>query len=55
MGIRNINLLRNQIRKMGKIDLNHSLIYIHPFPPLTQFFLFAPLQLSNQKKKTILR
>jgi len=52
MGIKSFNLWRNQIRKREKIDLNQSLIYIHPFPlHLNQFVLFAHLQLSSRKKK----
>jgi len=34
MGVRNFNLLRNQVRKMGKICLNQSVIYLHPSPSL---------------------
>jgi hypothetical protein len=55
MCIRNFNLQRSQVRKRGKNGLNQSLIHIHPFPPtVTPNFLFAPRQLSSQKK-TILR
>lgn len=41
MGIRNFNLRGNQVRKRGKIGVNQSLIWIHPFShghPL--FFIF---------------
>jgi len=31
------------------MGLNQLLEYIHPFPPLCQPILFAPLQLSSQK------
>jgi hypothetical protein len=31
LGIRNFNLRRNRVRNRGKIGLNQSLIYIHPF------------------------
>ena len=34
MGVRNFNLLRSQVRKMGKICLNQSVIYLHTSPPL---------------------
>jgi hypothetical protein len=40
----------SQVRKKGKIGLNQSLIYIHPFTPLSpQYLLFDCLQLSSQK------
>ena len=42
-------LIYEEIRKRGKIGLNQSLIHIHPFPPLSPQFFFAPLQLSSQK------
>ena len=32
IGIRNCNFWMSQVRKRGKIDLNQSLVYIHPFP-----------------------
>jgi hypothetical protein len=55
MFIRNFNLRSSQARRKRKFGLNHSLMYIHPFPPiLTPVFLFAPLQLSSQEK-TIFR
>jgi hypothetical protein len=57
MGIRNFDLGRSQVRKMGKFGLNQPLIYtlVHPFPPiLTHSALFCPLQVTA-KKKTILR
>jgi hypothetical protein len=41
------NLRSSQGRKRGMIRLKQSLIYMHPFPTLPQFF--APLQLSSQK------
>ena len=34
-GIRNFNLQRSQVRKMGKIRWNQLLIDIYPFPPLS--------------------
>ena len=41
MGIRNFNLRRNEVTKRGKNGLNQSLIYVHPFPPLDQFFIYT--------------
>jgi len=41
MGVRNFNLLRSQVRKMGKICLNQSVIYLHPSPLLLgKFHIF---------------
>lgn len=41
MGVRNFNLLRNEVRKMGKICLNQSAIHIHSPPPvLCRFHTF---------------
>jgi len=54
MGITKFNLRSSQVKKIGKIGLNQSLIYIYPFPPLPSNVLFAPLQHNNQKK-TILK
>ena len=55
MGIRNFDLRRSQVRKMGEIGLDQPLMYIHPFPRiLTHFALFYPLQVVAPKK-TILR
>jgi len=43
-------LRRSQAGKRGKISLNQSLIYIHPFPPtVTPIFLFVPLQCGTKK------
>ena len=52
-GIRNFNLPRSQVRKRGKISLNQSLIYIHPFLPPSPRCLFYPPQLSSQKQSTL--
>jgi hypothetical protein len=44
------NLRDGQLRKWGKIGLNQTLIYKHPFPPtLTPIFEFALLQLDSHK------
>jgi len=48
--IRNFNLWSSQVRKMLKIGLNQSSIYIYPFPPtLTPVFLFALLKKKEEK------
>jgi len=50
VGVRNFNLQSGQVRKGWNIGLNQSLIYIHPFLPLSnKFLLFVPLQLNIQK------
>ena len=50
MDIRNFDLRRSQVRKMGKFGLNQPLKYIHPFPLiLTHFALFSPLQVVSKK------
>ena len=43
MDIRKFNLQKSQVRKTGNIGLNQSLIYIHPFPPLTPIIFYLPL------------
>jgi hypothetical protein len=42
---------RNQVRKREKIALHQSLIYIHPFHPLTQDFVYLLFFNSVAKKK----
>jgi hypothetical protein len=42
MLIRNFNLRSSQFKKRGEIDLNQSLIYIHPFSPLSPIFFILP-------------
>jgi hypothetical protein len=50
VSMKNFNLRSNQVRKGGNIGLNLSLIYIHPFLPLsTKFLLFAALKPSITK------
>jgi hypothetical protein len=39
MAIKNFNL-RSQFMKRAQIGLNQSLIYVHPFPPLSTQFLY---------------
>jgi hypothetical protein len=51
MGITNFNLRSSHVRKMGKIRLNQSLIYIHPFPH-SPYFFYLPL-FNCVTKKTI--
>ena len=42
MCVRNYNWRRSQVRKRGKIGLNQSLTYVHPFSPfLPHVFVFA--------------
>ena len=49
--ITNFILRRSQVRKSPKIGLSQSLIFIHPFLPLSPcFILSTPLQLISQKK-----
>jgi len=45
--IRNFNL-RSQVRKMGRIGLNQSLIYIHPFLHSHPNFYLPPLSPKAQ-------
>jgi hypothetical protein len=54
MGIRNFNLLRSQVRKLGQIGLTVLNIHTVPSPTLTPIFLIYPFELSSQNK-TILR
>jgi hypothetical protein len=49
VGTENFNLRRSQVRKRGKIGFNRSLIYVHPFPPLSSDVFICPLHLSSQK------
>jgi hypothetical protein len=49
MGIRNFNLRRSQVTRMGRNGLNQSFIYTHPFLPTLTTIFFAPLQLSSPK------
>ena len=39
MAIRNFSL-RSQFMKRGQIGLNQPLKYVHPFPPLSNQFLY---------------
>jgi hypothetical protein len=38
------------LKRGGKIDLNQSLIHIHPFPPLKSQFFISPSSKSVAKK-----
>jgi hypothetical protein len=53
MVISNFNLRRSQVRKMGKISLNQSLVYTPLSPTLTQFFI-CPSSAQQPHKKLLL-
>jgi hypothetical protein len=55
MVVRDFNLRKSEARKMGKMGgLNQFLRYIHPSPPLSPEFFYAPLFKSLAKIKLFL-
>jgi len=48
-GVTNFNLRRSQFVKTGKNGLNQSLIYMHPFHPLSSQFFYLSLFICIKK------